>query len=332
MKWLPLVLILSAGGALAAPPTSSLRPVARGDLGPAPEAAAQQPPVGDPRLAVLRPRARPDALPVVTAQAEAPAPEAPRTAQVEPEKETLLDLLRPLARGAAPAEATTRAAATPAPAPKPEDLGVAQEVEPKPKTLLALLRPKVRTRNVEDNAKRVGAARRGNMICGVETIQGIAIGNVPGNGACGVEDAVRVSSVSGVSLSTHAVMDCTTARALNAWVAQAARPAIGTTGGGLSELRVAAHYACRTRNNQRGAKLSEHSKGHAIDIAGFKLRNGQELTVLGDWHGDHAKVMRAMHKAACGPFGTVLGPDADRFHRDHFHFDTARYRAGTYCR
>lgn len=320
MKWAPLVLLLTAGGALAAPPTVSLRPVARGDLGPVPGPAAQPQAPSDSALAAARPRVRPGG---------APAPTAGTAPEAEPEKETLLGLL---AGAASPAEPASRATVAPAPAPQPEDLGVAQRVEARPKTLLSLLRPKLRTRNVEDNAKRVGAARRGNMICGVETIQGMAIGNVPGNGACGVQDAVRVSSVSGVALSTHAVMDCTTARALNAWVAQAARPAIGTMGGGLSELRVAAHYACRTRNNQRGAKLSEHSKGHAIDIAGFRLRNGQELTVLGDWQGDHGKVMRAIHKAACGPFGTVLGPDADRFHRDHFHFDTARYRAGTYCR
>jgi hypothetical protein len=42
--------------------------------------------------------------------------------------------------------------------------------------------------------------------------------------------------------------------------------------------------------------------------------------------------MRRMHRGACGPFGTVLGPEADRYHQDHFHFDTARYRSGSYCR
>jgi len=28
----------------------------------------------------------------------------------------------------------------------------------------------------------------------------------------------------------------------------------------------------------------------------------------------------------------VLGPEAARYHQDHFHFDTARYRSGSYCR
>jgi hypothetical protein len=56
------------------------------------------------------------------------------------------------------------------------------------------------------------------------------------------------------------------------------------------------------------------------------------MTVLTDWNGRYASQLRAMSQAACGPFGTVLGPEADRFHRDHFHFDTADYRSGSYCR
>jgi hypothetical protein len=39
-----------------------------------------------------------------------------------------------------------------------------------------------------------------------------------------------------------------------------------------------------------------------------------------------------MHKSACGPFGTVLGPDADKYHKDHFHFDVAKHGNGAYCR
>ncbi|MFC6587279.1 extensin family protein [Sulfitobacter pacificus] len=105
------------------------------------------------------------------------------------------------------------------------------------------------------------------------------------------------------------------------------------TGGGLSSLRVAAHYACRTRNNQKGAKLSEHGKGRAIDISGFRLADGSEVSVLKGWNARrYSKAMRRMHKGACGPFGTVLGPKANRFHLDHFHFDTARYRSGSYCK
>lgn len=170
-------------------------------------------------------------------------------------------------------------------------------------------------------------------VCGSPLIRGEVIGKVNGNGACGIESAVRVRSIGDITLSQSALMNCTTARTLKSWVIADAVPTIGKRGGGLSSLRVVAHYACRTRNSQSGARLSEHARGNAIDIAGFGLGNGKEITVLSDWgHGRNGRILRKLHKGACGPFGTVLGPKSDRHHQDHFHFDTASYRSGSYCR
>lgn len=170
-------------------------------------------------------------------------------------------------------------------------------------------------------------------VCGDPALFGEAIGTVDGSGSCGIENAVRLTAVSGVTLSTPATIDCTTAAALKTWVETGVRPIVGDTGGGVTSLRVVAHYSCRTRNNQSGARLSEHSFGRAIDIAGIGLADGREMSVLDDWrNSDFSTQMRAMWQAACGPFGTVLGPDSDRFHQDHFHFDTASYRSGSFCR
>ena len=44
------------------------------------------------------------------------------------------------------------------------------------------------------------------------------------------------------------------------------------------------------------------------------------------------KTLRPAHKAACGVFGTTLGPGSDGYHEDHMHFDTAAHRNGSYCR
>lgn len=243
--------------------------------------------------------------------------------------------LRPVARTEAPAPAAGRIASPVRPIEvpqRPESYGVQPEAKPKPK-LFGFLRPKSRNPEVERQARAKAAARAKGAVCSDPDIQGVSIGRVPGAiPGCGVEDAVRVSSVSGVPLSTHAVMDCTTAKALKTWVDTGMKPAFGR-GETVAQIRVAAHYACRTRNNQKGAKISEHGKGHAIDISGFTLRNGATVTVLRDWGGSrYSQALRQMHQSACGPFGTVLGPNANRFHRDHFHFDTARYRAGSYCR
>ncbi|MBT3465771.1 MAG: hypothetical protein HN456_00985 [Rhodobacteraceae bacterium] len=36
--------------------------------------------------------------------------------------------------------------------------------------------------------------------------------------------------------------------------------------------------------------------------------------LLKGWHKADSKTMRSAHDKECGPFGTVLGPNADRHH------------------
>ena len=236
--------------------------------------------------------------------------------------------VRPLARGSMQAEL---AGTDVRPVLRPEGLG-----QPAPITELAIgtsMLPIKRPASVVQAAEARRLARLRGQVCGDPSIQGTAIGTVAGRGACGIDDAVRVRSVAGVTLRPQPSMDCRTASALKRWVERGVLPAVGGEGGGAASLRVVSHYACRTRNNQPGARLSEHSFGRAIDIAGIGLRDGTEMTVLTDWSSsDDGAQLRQMWRAACGPFGTVLGPNANRFHRDHFHFDTARYRSGSYCR
>ncbi|MBU2959715.1 extensin family protein [Citreicella sp. C3M06] len=184
---------------------------------------------------------------------------------------------------------------------------------------------------------RVMSQREGwrkGSVCGDPAIQGERVGFVPGRiSGCGIKDAVRVSSVSGVALSQQAMLSCPTAKALKRWVDTAAKPALGSMGGGISGLHVAAHYACRSRNNVAGAKVSEHGKGRAIDIAGIRLKNGDDIVVLRDWHsGAKGRALQSMHQSACGIFGTTLGPGSDGYHEDHLHYDIARHGNGAYCR
>lgn len=196
------------------------------------------------------------------------------------------------------------------------------------------VRPTPRPDSIVKKAMAKQAERKRGAVCGDLDIQGTEVGAVPGKiRGCGVGAAVRVRAVSGISLSQQSVMDCTTAKALKSWVDKGLKPAVGTKGGGVAQIRIAGHYSCRTRNNQKGAKISEHGRGRAVDISGFTLHDGAQVTVLRDWGSrTYGKMLKTMHRKACGPFGTVLGPNANVFHRDHFHFDTARYRSGSYCR
>lgn len=170
----------------------------------------------------------------------------------------------------------------------------------------------------------------GGGLCGRPTLVGERIGAVPGNGACGIADAVRVRSVAGIALSTPARMDCDTAVAFDAWVRQAAIPAFGARDR-LVSMRMASAYSCRRIAGS--GKLSEHGRGRAVDISAFGLASGRTVTLIDGWTSDYGQILRQVHRAACGPFKTVLGPDANRAHRDHFHFDMARRRSGqSYCR
>lgn len=202
------------------------------------------------------------------------------------------------------------------------------------KGLSLSLRPETRPRKFRRLALERARLRKKGAVCEDIDIQGDVVGRVTSkNSGCGISNAVRVQSVSNVKLSQKAYMDCNTAKALKSWVENVAKPTLAKEGGGLKRLRVAAHYACRTRNNKAGARISEHGKGRAIDISGFVLRDGTLITVRNGWNGkDTRKALRQLHRGACGPFGTVLGPESDRHHKDHFHFDTARYSGGAYCR
>lgn len=191
-------------------------------------------------------------------------------------------------------------------------------------------RPTTRPPAVTRAAEQHAAALRRGQVCGDPAIQGETVGRVNGRGRCGIENAVRVRSVAGITLQPAATIDCPTATALKRWITTGALPA---TNGQATSLRVVSHYACRNRNASSTGRLSEHAFGKAIDIAGIGLKSGREISVLTGWTSSRDRdALRTMWRAACGPFGTVLGPNANRFHRDHFHFDTASYRSGPYCR
>lgn len=155
-------------------------------------------------------------------------------------------------------------------------------------------------------------------------------GRLPG---CGVSNPVKVYSVQGIKLSRPAIMDCNTAQALNKWVKQSVKPTFAKQGAEVATMVVYDDYNCRTRNNRPGAKLSFHAKGRAVDIGEFILTNGQRVTLLKDWRStEWGASLQSLHRAACGPFKTVLGPNHDRLHANHFHLDTASGYGGRYCR
>jgi hypothetical protein len=46
---------------------------------------------------------------------------------------------------------------------------------------------------------------------------------------------------------------------------------------------------------------------------------------------DRTEFLRGAHTSACRIFGTVLGPEANNAHKNHFHVDMAERRSGNFC-
>lgn len=87
-------------------------------------------------------------------------------------------------------------------------------------------------------------------------------------------------------------------------------------------------FACRNVYNRKAGRLSQHASANALDIAGFRLRDGQRIVLARDWQGtgDKAMFLREVRQAACEHFSTVLGPEYNAAHRDHFHVDMGRWQ------
>ena len=175
---------------------------------------------------------------------------------------------------------------------------------------------------------------------GIEVLaSGVKLAPIDGPGSCGALHPIKVTeAANGVTLSPGATLSCPMIPAVNAWLNETVQPAARVhLGVAVSELSVAASYVCRNRNNQKRAKKSEHAYANAIDISAFVTRDGRRITVRDGWQGaeDEKMFLRKVHKDACIHFTTVLGPDGDKYHQDHFHFDLAkRGRKGNarYCR
>ena len=296
----------------AAPATLALTPASNPATGVV-MIAVSQPAAAE----ALRPRPRPDTVQVTLSNQAVAVPLAAVEASVRPRvRPSLMAKADPAPEVEAPVAAASPAALS---SPRPEerpDLGSLEHVE----TVAAIrILP----------GKTAVFGRKGS-VCGVPGIKGEEIAPITSRvRGCGIEDPVRVTSVDGVQLSPAATIDCGTAVALNNWVDRALQPAFKRDK--VAQLRIAASYACRPRNNVKGAKLSEHSKGNAIDIGAIVLESGKTISVESDWRKSAGKPMKAAYRAACGIFGTTLGPDGDRYHKNHMHFDTADQRNGPYC-
>jgi hypothetical protein len=149
-----------------------------------------------------------------------------------------------------------------------------------------------------------------------------------GWGQCAYADAVRLKAERGaVAMSPAAVApSCPVVAALKLWEWQVVQPvAQRIYGQPVASLRHFGSYSCRRMYGRSAGDYSEHATADAIDISAFVLADGRQVSVLNDWDGKakDEEFLRAVRDGACDMFSTVLSPDYNKAHRDHFHLDQA---------
>lgn len=172
------------------------------------------------------------------------------------------------------------------------------------------------------------------------------------SGQCGERSPLEVTAAGNVRFSSSATLNCRMAGTVANWLEKTRNLAKSILGRELDTLVVSTSYQCRRRNNAPTGKISEHGFANALDITGFRFSDSGMITVEQHWQhlpgdgdsenqppdhdkktsGAEGKFLKAVRDVACQHFTTVLGPEANAAHADHFHFDlgchgkTCRYK------
>ncbi|MBX7535678.1 extensin family protein [Qipengyuania sp. GH1] len=153
-------------------------------------------------------------------------------------------------------------------------------------------------------------------------------------GGCAALDSVKLDGVGGdlgpLTVTNLGPLACPLANSFAAWarygVDRAARQILGSP---IVQIETMGSYSCR--NVAGTTRRSAHSRAEAIDIGAFVLADGRRITVKSGWDAgrDEREFLRTVHRSACKRFGTVLGPDYNSAHKDHFHLE---HGDGSFCR
>ncbi len=190
-------------------------------------------------------------------------------------------------------------------------------------------------------AETRAARRRCEIVLAATNVEASPLPPVGGPSGCGIAAPVMVRALGAVRLKPAAKLNCTMTAAAYRWITDVVQPeARRRFGRPVVAIRQMSSYACRRRGGitKGPVRISEHAFGNALDVGAFTLSDGTVISVLKDWGGlsalfnRKAAFLRAVHEKACGIFSTVLGPEANAAHKNHFHFDLGRGGRYKYCR
>ncbi len=165
------------------------------------------------------------------------------------------------------------------------------------------------------------------------TSQAVAFTPLPDQnfgGGCSAIGSVKLLDI-GVPATNLGAMTCPLAANFAAWARYGVQPAARLIlGAEIERIETFGTYNCRPIAGS--GKLSEHAHSNAVDVSAFRLSDGRRITVQDGWNGDPAtqRFLKTVHASACKRFSTVLSPNYNAAHRDHFHFDMGG--RGGFCR
>jgi hypothetical protein len=145
---------------------------------------------------------------------------------------------------------------------------------------------------------------------------------------CPLTNTLRIQG-GDVALSSSFLSSCRLAVAYALFDIHQLQPAAEAVfGQKVTQVDHLGSFACRNIYNRSEGRLSQHATANALDIAAFRLANGRRISVLKDWkdEGDEGRFLRLVRDGACRQFNTVLSPDYNVAHRNHFHLDMGRWR------
>lgn len=148
-------------------------------------------------------------------------------------------------------------------------------------------------------------------------------------GQCGYADGVRLGPGGALAVRwtpSDLSASCPVVAALALWHWRVVQPAaLAHLGTPVARIEHYGSYNCRRLYGRGAGDWSEHATADAIDIAGFRLADGRLISVRRDWNGQpqRAQFLREVRDGACKLFSTVLSPDHNHAHADHFHLDQA---------
>ncbi|MGZ8359415.1 MAG: extensin-like domain-containing protein [Allosphingosinicella sp.] len=150
-----------------------------------------------------------------------------------------------------------------------------------------------------------------------------------GGAQCGYNDAIRFVRGGALDISYRPAdlgTNCAVAAGLALWEWHVVQPAAQRHfGQQATAIEHFGSYSCRRLYGRDRGDWSEHATANAVDIAAFRLDDGTRISVVNDWDDEDARgrFLRDVRDGACDLFSSVLSPDYNEAHRDHFHFDQA---------